>query len=115
MKIRGRKKIELHVKRGDLVEVVTGKDKGKRGKIKKVFPDQMRVVVEKVNMVKRHQRPTDKNPQGGIIEKEAPIHVSNVMIVCENCGRPVRTRGKVLADGSKVRVCIRCGEILDRR
>ncbi len=109
-----KKRVKLHVKKGDLVQVIAGKDKGKRGRIKKVFPSEMRVIVEKVNMVKKHQRPTDKYPQGGIIEKEASIHVSNVMIVCENCGRPVRTRKKILPDGTKVRVCVRCGEILDR-
>ena len=115
MAVAKKKRVKLHVKKGDLVQVIAGKDKGKRGRIKKVFPSEMRVIVEKVNIVKKHQRPTEKNPQGGIIEKEAPIHVSNVMIVCENCGRPVRTRKKILADGTKVRVCVRCGEILDKK
>ena len=106
-------KRKLSVKKGDFVQVISGKDKGKKGKIILTIPNKNRVVVEKVNIIKKHMKPTDANPQGGIIEKEAPIHVSNVMIFCQTCNRPVRIRKKILDNGKKVRVCSKCGEILD--
>jgi len=107
-------KNKLHVKKGDNVVVIAGKDKGKKGKVLQAFPSESRVIIEGVNIIKRHTRPTQKMPQGGIIEREAPIHVSNVMPFCSKCGKGVRITKKELADGRKVRSCHRCGEVFDK-
>jgi len=104
----------LSVKRGDTVAVIAGRERGKRGKVLWLIPERSRVVVEKVNMIKRHQRPTQKLRQGGIIEREGPLHISNVMVVCPKCDRPSRTGIQQLADGKKVRICKRCQETIDR-
>lgn len=98
----------MHVKKGDIVKVITGKYKGKEGKILKVFPKTRRVIIEGVNLVKRHTRPNQQNPQGGIIEKEAAVHVSNVMLLVN--GKVTRTGTKILKDGSRVRVAKKTGE-----
>jgi large subunit ribosomal protein L24 len=103
-----------HVRRGDTVAVIAGKERGKRGKVLRVLPDKNRVLVEKVNMIKKHQRPTQKLRQGGIIEREGPLALSNVLLVCSRCNRPVRTGIKVLTDGRKVRTCRQCGEPIDK-
>ena len=103
-----------HVKKGDTVQVLGGKERGKRGKVLIVLPTKQRVIVEKVNMIKRHQRPTQKLRQGGIIEREGSLNLSNVMVVCGKCDRPTRTGVQTLAEGKKARVCRRCGEIIDR-
>ncbi len=105
---------KLHVKKGDSVIVIAGKDKGKKGKILKVFPKGNRVVVEGVNIVHRHTKPTQQLPQGGIVENEGSIHVSNVQLVCPRCNEASRTGKKVLDDGKKVRYCINCGEVVDK-
>lgn len=102
------------IKRGDTVVVIAGKERGKRGKVLQVLPERGRVVVEKINMIKKHQRPTQKLRQGGIIEREGSIHLSNVVVVCGKCDRPTRTRVQILADGKKVRVCKRCGEMIEK-
>ncbi|MCR4443119.1 MAG: 50S ribosomal protein L24 [Peptococcaceae bacterium] len=107
-------KPKVHVRKGDTVEVIAGKDAGKRGKVLSVDPDKGRIVVEGVNIVKRHTRPTRTNPQGGIMEREAPLNSSNVMIYCSRCKRPVRINKKFLGDGKKVRVCNKCGEEFDK-
>jgi len=104
----------LHVKRGDLVAVIAGAQRGKRGKVLRVLPERGRVLVEKVNMIKKHQRPTQKLRQGGIIEREGSLNLSNVMVVCAKCDRPTRTGVQRLAEGKKVRVCKRCGEMIDK-
>jgi large subunit ribosomal protein L24 len=101
-----------HVRQDDFVEVITGKDKGKRGKVLRVHTNEGRLVVEKIHMIKRHMRPNRLTQQGGIIEREGKIHVSNVMVVCTRCNRPVRVGKKRLEDGKKVRVCRRCGEVV---
>lgn len=106
-------KRKMHVKKNDSVMVIAGKEKGKIGKIIKVISEKNRVIVEKVNIIKRHMRPSAKYPQGGIIEKEGTIHASNVMIFCDKCSSSVRTRKKILEDGRKVRFCKKCLEILD--
>ena len=106
--------VRLSVKRGDIVAVIAGRERGKRGKVLRLIPDRQRVVVERVNMIKRHQRPTQKLRQGGIIEREGPLHISNVMVVCPKCDRPTRTGVQLLADGKKVRVCKHCQETIDR-
>jgi len=100
------------IKREDFVYVIAGKDKGRKGKVLQVIPKKERVIVEGVNIVKRHQKPT-QTTAGGIIEKPAPIHVSNVMLVCPKCGKPSRVGFAFLDDGTKVRKCKRCGEIID--
>ncbi|CEP68034.1 Ribosomal protein L24 [Moorella glycerini] len=104
---------KVHVKKGDLVMVITGKDAGKKGKVLSVDRAKGRVVVEGVNVVKRHTRPTPRMPQGGIIEKEAPVASSNVMLFCNKCNRPTRIGKQFLADGTKTRVCKKCGEVID--
>ena len=103
-----------HVRRGDTVVVVAGKDRGKRGKVLRVVPGKGRVVVEKINMIKKHQRPTQKLRQGGIIEREGAMALSNVLLVCSRCDKASRTGIKLLADGRKVRMCKRCGEAVDK-
>jgi len=95
-----------HVRRGDLVVVTKGKDKGKRGKVLRILGE--RLIVEKVNMIKRHSKPSQKNPQGGIIEKEGTISVSNVLLWDDKLGRGTRTRN-VVEDGVKVRVGVKSG------
>jgi len=102
---------KLHVKKDDLVMIIAGKDKGKSGKVLRVLPEKERVLVENLNLIKRHTRPSQSNSEGGIIEKEAPIAISNVQLLCQGCNKPVRTGIKVLEDGSKVRFCKKCNEI----
>lgn len=104
----------LHVKKGDTVVVLAGKEKGRSGKVLSANLKKSRVYVEKVNMIKRHSRPSKTAPQGGIIEKEGPLHASNVNLLCPKCNKAVRTRARMLEDGKKVRVCAKCSEILDQ-
>jgi large subunit ribosomal protein L24 len=104
----------IHVRRGDTVGVITGRERGKRGKVLRVLTGKGRVLVEHVNMIKKHQRPTQKLRQGGIIEREGPLALSNVLVVCARCDKPSRTGIKILADGRKVRTCKRCGESIDK-
>ncbi|GEN34799.1 50S ribosomal protein L24 [Aneurinibacillus danicus] len=104
---------KLHVKSGDNVVVISGKDKGKKGRILAAYPKTGRVLVEGVNMVKKHTRPNANNPQGGIVTQEAPIHASNVMIVDPKTGEPTRIGSKVV-DGKKVRIAKKSGEVLDK-
>ncbi|MDR2665848.1 MAG: 50S ribosomal protein L24 [Endomicrobium sp.] len=101
----------LNVKKKDKVLILSGKDKGKKGEILKVFPDKCKVIVEKVNFVKRHSKPTQKD-SGGIYDKEAPINMSKVMLVCPKCDRASRPKFDKLSDGKKVRVCRKCSEII---
>lgn len=103
----------LHVKKDDTVFVITGKDKGKKGRIIAAYPRQNRVLVEGVNMMKKHSKPSQQNPQGGIIEQEAPIHVSNVMLIDPKSGKPTRVGYKVLDNGNKVRIAKASGEVID--
>jgi large subunit ribosomal protein L24 len=104
----------VHVRRGDTVGVIAGREKGKRGKVLRVLTGKGRVLVEHVNMVKKHQRPTQKLRQGGIIEREGALALSNVLVVCTRCDKPSRTGMKLLSDGRKVRSCKRCGEAVDK-
>ena len=103
-----------HVRRGDTVAVISGRERGKRGKVLRVIPESGRVIVEKVNMMKKHQRPTQKLRQGGIIEREGALALANVLLVCARCDQPSRSGIKILGDGRKVRVCRRCGETIDK-
>jgi large subunit ribosomal protein L24 len=107
-------KKKLHIRKNDKVMVVAGKEKGKIGTVLKVISRKDRAVVEKLNMVKRHTKPGGKKAQGGIIEKESPIHIANLMLVCGKCAEPARVGNKVLEDGSKVRFCKKCGEVMDK-
>jgi large subunit ribosomal protein L24 len=104
---------KLHVKKNDTVIVVTGKDKTKTGKVLQILPKKDGVLVEGINIIKRHTRPRG-NESGAIVEKEAAIHISNVMIYCGKCSKPVRTRINTLEDGKKVRICVKCGEAFDK-
>ena len=103
----------LHVKKGDTVKVIAGKDKGKEGEVIRALPSKGRVVVEKVNVVKKAQRPTQANPQGGIISMEAPINVSNVMLVCPSCKAATRVAHRFDEAGKKHRVCKKCNKDID--
>lgn len=105
--------VKSRIKKDDKVKVITGKDKGKIGKVLKVINKKNRVIVENINIVKSHQKPSMKNPQGGIIDKEAPVDFSNVMLMCNHCMSPVRIQMKSLDDGKKVRVCRKCNETID--
>lgn len=115
---KAKKKLEshnhkLHVKKDDTVVVITGKDKGKKGRVIAAYPRENRVLIEGVNMVKKHQKPNQQNPQGGILDQEAPIHVSNVMLLDPKSGQPTRVGYKVLDNGDKVRVAVKSGEVID--
>ncbi|MFH1018383.1 MAG: 50S ribosomal protein L24 [Pseudomonadota bacterium] len=103
------------IRKNDVVQVTMGREAGKRGKVLSILTDKDRVLVEKVNMVKRHQKPTQKNKQGGIVEKEASLHLSNVMLICEKCNRPVRVRFKADAEGESQRLCAKCGETIAKK
>lgn len=105
---------KLPIRKNDYVEVISGKEKGKRGKVLKVFPEKNRIIIEKINMIKRHTRPGKVTQQGGIVEREGTIHLSNVQVVCDNCGRGVKISRKVLDDGKRVRTCKRCAEVLEK-
>ncbi len=104
------------IRRNDNVIVTTGKDRGKTGIVRQVLTKQQRVIVEGVNMIKKHQRASQQGGvpvPGGIIQREAPLHTSNLMIICKECGKPARTGVRVRQDGEKVRVCKRCGADVD--
>jgi large subunit ribosomal protein L24 len=105
---------KCRLKKDDKVKVITGKEKGKIGKVLIVLPEKERVIVENINFVKRHTRPGGATPRGGIIEKEAPVHWSNLMLVCDKCIKPIRAKMQRLEDGRNVRVCRKCGEIIDK-
>jgi len=105
---------KLHVRKGDRVLVLSGKNKGRKAKVISAFPQKNKVLVEGVNMVKKHARPTQKVPQGGIRETEAPIHASNVMVICPSCQKPTRLAHKELTGGKRARACKRCGELIDK-
>ena len=100
------------IKKNDKVIILSGKEQGKIGNVLKIDAERERVIVEKINVVKRHSKPSASNAQGGIIEKEAPIHISNLMIICNKCAEPTRIGKRILDDGSKVRVCKKCGEAI---
>lgn len=103
----------MNIKKGDTVLVITGKDAGRKGKVLKVIPKDKRIVVEGINKAKKHQRPSRAIPQGGILQIESPMNVSNVMLLCTKCNKPTRIAKKFLDNGSKVRVCKNCGEVVD--
>ena len=99
----------MSIKKGDTVVVLSGKDKGKQGKVLEAMPESRKVIVEKVNVATRHQKPRTQGEQGGIVKKEAPIYACKVMRVCPKCGKPTRPASKLTADGKRIRVCKKCG------
>jgi large subunit ribosomal protein L24 len=103
----------MKIKKNDTVIVIAGKDRGKKGKVRRALPNEDRVIVDGLNMMKRHSRAGRAARQAGIIELEAPIHVSNVMLLCGKCGNPTRISFSFLADGKKVRICNSCREVID--
>jgi len=106
--------VKLHIKKNDMVKILAGKEQGKTGKVLRVFPSKSRVVVEGLNMIKRHTRPNQLYPEGGILEKEAPLSISNVMLICGSCNQASRTGVRLLEDGSKTRYCKKCNESVDK-
>ncbi len=103
----------MKIRKNDAVMVVAGKDRGKKGKVRVAYPKHERVMVEGINFIKKHARPVQQARQAGIIEREAPIHVSNVMLLCSKCNRPTRIGFRFLEDGKKVRFCRACHEVID--
>jgi len=103
----------MRIKKNDTVFVITGKEQGKSGRVLMVAPAKEHVLIEKVNIIKRHMKPSRKYSQGGIIEKEAPLHLSNVLLVCPKCNKPTRVANTILQDGKKVRSCKKCREVID--
>jgi large subunit ribosomal protein L24 len=106
-------KRKYHIKQNDTVMVIAGKERGKTGKVLKLLPKKDRAVVEKVNFIKRHMRPGAHSRQGGIVEREGSIHISNLKVVCSKCTDPTRVGRKELEDGKRARYCKKCGEILE--
>ena len=103
------------IRKNDNVLVITGKDRGKRGRVLKVHPEKNRLIVEGVNMIKRHTRPNpQRNIKGGIVEREAALHASNVQLVCPECGEVTRIGRRILGDGRKVRICRKCEGVVDK-
>ena len=103
------------IRKNDNVVVTTGKDRGKRGRVVRLVPEKNRVVVEGVNVIKRHTKANpQRNVKGGVVEREAPVHASNVQLVCPECGKPTRIGKKILGDGRKVRVCRKCEGVVDK-
>ena len=105
---------KLHVKKDDMVMIIAGKEKGKSGKVLRTFPEKGRITVENLNVVKRHSRPGRGNKEGGIVEKEAALDASNVLLLCKACSKPTRTGMRILEDGTKTRFCKKCNEIVDK-
>lgn len=103
----------MKIKKNDMVLILTGKDRGKKGKVRQVMPQKGRLVVEGLNMIKRHSRTKGQARQGGIIEMESPVDISNVMLVCNKCGKSVRVGYKMMGDDKKVRICRSCQEVID--
>jgi large subunit ribosomal protein L24 len=103
----------MKIQKNDNVLIIAGKDRGKKGKVRKAIPDKDKVIVEGFNMIKRHSKTKGKTRQAGIIELEAPIHISNVMIICNKCNKPARVGYRALEDGKKARFCHSCSEIID--
>jgi large subunit ribosomal protein L24 len=105
---------KLHVRKGDRVLILSGKDKGRKARVITAYPQKNKVLVEGINMVKKHARPTQKVPQGGIRETEAPIYAGKVMVICPSCQKPTRLARRELPDGKMARACKRCGELIGK-
>ena len=98
------------IKKNDIVTVIAGKDKGKKGKVIAVLPKANKAIVEGINFAKKHMRKTQENQKGGVVQKEMPLHLSNLKLICKRCNKPVRVGFSFLKDGSKIRTCKSCGE-----
>ena len=108
-------RLQTPVRKNDNVLVMTGKDRGKRGRVLKVLPAKNRVIVEGVNVIKRHTKPNPgRQIKGGVVEREAPLHASNVQVVCPECGKATRVGRRILGDGRKVRICRKCEGVVDK-
>ena len=108
-------RLQTPIRKNDNVQVTTGKDRGKKGRVIRVLPEKNRLIVEGVNLIKRHTRPNPaKNIKGGVVQREASLHASNVQLVCHECGAPTRVGKKVLDDGRKVRICRKCEGVVDK-
>ena len=108
-------RLHTPIRRNDTVAVNTGKDAGKRGRVLKVLPEKNRLIVEGVNFIKRHTKANpQRNVKGGVAEREAPLHASNVQLVCPECGKPTRIGRRLLGDGRKVRICRKCEGVVDK-
>lgn len=105
---------KLKLKKDDIVQVISGREKGKRGKILSLIPQENRLLVEKLNMYKRHTKGDGKTQQGGIVEREGKMNISNVQLFCDKCGKGVRVKRKKLEDGKRVRVCVKCNDVMDK-
>ena len=103
----------MKIHKGDTVLIIAGKERGRSGRVERVLPSQNRVLVEGINLVTRHMRPRPDVRQAGRIQKESPIHISNVMLLCNKCNKPTRVRASYLDDGRKVRLCLQCKETID--
>lgn len=103
----------MKIRKGDTVMVIAGKDSGKKGKVRRVLPSENQIVADGINMIKRHTKPRGVARQAGIIEREAPVNISDVMLVCGKCNRPVRVGFRLLGDGKKTRICRSCHEVID--
>ena len=103
----------LGIKKDDTVIMIAGDEKGKSGRVLSILPSTDRVLIESLNMIKRHMKPGKKYSQGGIIEKEAPVHLAKVMLVCPKCSKPTRIGNKILENGKKIRSCKKCGEVIE--
>jgi large subunit ribosomal protein L24 len=103
----------MKIRKNDNVLIIAGKDKGKKGKVRKALPDKNSVIVEGLNLIKRHSKTKGKTRQAGIIEMEGPVHISNVMVICNKCNKPARVGSRILDDGKKARFCHNCTEIID--
>ncbi len=108
-------RLQTPIRKNDSVVVITGKDRGKRGRVLQLVPAKNRLIVEGVNIVKRHTRPNPRqNVKGGVVEREAALHASNVQLICPDCGAPTRIGRRLLGDGRKVRICRKCDGVVDR-
>ncbi len=105
---------KIGFKKGDKVLVIIGEDKGKKGKIVNISPKKSEVIVEGINFLKKHSKPTQKSPQGGIITQEGILHASNIRLICNKCNKPTTIRREKIKEGKRVRVCKKCGEIIDK-
>jgi len=105
---------KMSFKKGDYVLVISGDDKGKKGKIVGIFPKKMQVIVESVNFLKKHTKPTQKVPQGGVIKQEGALNISNIKLICNKCNKPTTVKREKIKEGKRVRVCKKCKEIIDK-
>ncbi len=105
---------KIGFKKGDKVLVIIGEDKDKKGKIVRIFPKKMEAIVEGVNFFKKHSKPAQKAPQGGIVKQEGALHISNIRLICNKCNKPTTIKREKIKEGKRVRVCKKCGEIIDK-